>query len=214
MNRNRTYRTVSKDCENCGSIFSFQHSIGMKKTVCSDACMTEKRAKNKVIRQAKLPNCSVEGCKTKATRVGCGMCETHFYRLRRTGSTKDPVFKNWTKATNGYIAMMDKNHFLSGRNGMMYQHRFVLFESIGTGEHSCYWCREKIEWKATGKRKLVVDHLDGNKENNSLDNLVASCHRCNASRGLFESWVRKHLDDPFLHKIFEDAKAKGLLVQN
>jgi hypothetical protein len=33
---------------------------------------------------------------------------------------------------------------------------------------------------ATGS--LVADHLDGDKFNDALDNLVPSCHTCNASR--------------------------------
>ncbi|MNV91966.1 HNH endonuclease [compost metagenome] len=58
---------------------------------------------------------------------------------------------------------------------------------------------------ARGKEKLVVDHLDNDKKNNSIDNLVPACHSCNTSRGLFANWVMKHKDDPFLAKLFVAA---------
>jgi hypothetical protein len=45
-----------------------------------------------------------------------------------------------------------------------------------------------VNWNTgarTARGSLVVDHLDGNKTNNHLENLVPSCHRCNCSRSRF-----------------------------
>ena len=71
-------------------------------------------------------------------------------------------------ATNGYAKA--------------YEHRLVLFEKIGDGEHTCHWCNKAIYWSGPKSRKIVADHLDGNEWNNSPDNLVSSCWRCNFAR--------------------------------
>ena len=51
--------------------------------------------------------------------------------------------------------------------------------------------------------------LDGNKQNNSLSNLVPACNPCNSARGLFMAWVRAHKDDPYLWAMYEAARAAG-----
>lgn len=64
--------------------------------------------------------------------------------------------------------------------GKLWAHRVALYDKIGPGSHACFHCQEPVEW-TFGIRKggLVVDHLDGDKRNNSPENLVPSCNRCN-----------------------------------
>lgn len=160
-------------------------------------------------RTRNLPDrlCTVYGCVSVANRKAHGWCEMHYGRMRRNGNFDPPFVGKWTEASHGYMVRQDGSHPLSGKNGLLYQHRAVLFEAIGGGVHSCHWCRAEIEWKAKGGRKLVVDHIDGHKRNNVPGNLVPSCHRCNATRGLFQKWVMEHRDDPFLWALFEQARA-------
>jgi hypothetical protein len=111
----------------------------------------------------------------------------------------DKVHGNVWVTTHGYaVESFNSLHPTATGNGAAYLHRKVLYDAIGPGEHPCNWCGTIVEWFAQGERKLVVDHLDNDKLNNERSNLVASCHRCNATRGLFMSWVLKHQDDPFL----------------
>lgn len=142
--------------------------------------------------------CSVEGCDKPARSPGGKMCEMHYYRVRRTGSTEiDTERKGYTLTSHGYISVYDKEHPLSFK-GRVYEHRKILFDKIGWGPHPCYWCGAKVDWKPgekTSKGSLVVDHLNGNKKDNSAGNLIPSCHRCNSMRGLFQSWVIEHGED-------------------
>lgn len=152
--------------------------------------------------------CGVEGCENRARTRGGKLCEKHYYRNYLHGSTDDPVPNdgNVPKPTShGYSYVLVKDHPISPKSGVLYEHRMVLYDAIGPGPHACNWCGTRIDWGASGDSKLVVDHLDNDKQNNVLENLKPSCSRCNSNRGLFTSWVVQHKDDPFLAKIFAEA---------
>lgn len=150
--------------------------------------------------------CSIDGC-GRPSRTVCGnLCETHYYRRYRTGTTGDPVFGRKFVASHGYVISYSPGHQMAGKTGVLYEHRKVLFDSIGGETHACHWCGCDVSWSVKhGKGKLVVDHLDNNKENNLINNLVPTCNTCNSTRGLFMSWVLKHQNDPFLLKLFKAA---------
>lgn len=154
-----------------------------------------------------IPQCSVDGCANLARSGVNRYCEMHYYRIRRNGNLKGRTPAPPRLNDDGYMVRCCKGHPVAAKGGQLYVHREVLFAHIGSGAHECHWCKREIEWGLTGRRKLVVDHLDGNKANNALSNLVPSCHQCNANRGLFQSWVAKHRDDPFLWTLYQQAKA-------
>lgn len=69
--------------------------------------------------------------------------------------------------------------------GKVYEHRLVLFDKIGPWDHECYWCKKSIRWgNDCDADVIVVDHLDGNEWNNTPENLVPSCRRCNIQRSI------------------------------
>ena len=78
-------------------------------------------------------------------------------------------------------------HPLADCQGCVAEHRLVLWDKIGPGEHKCRWCDRRISWDATigsrDPRPLVPDHLDGNRLNNAPENLVEACNPCNVMRG-------------------------------
>lgn len=150
--------------------------------------------------------CSIDGCESKSRTIEGKLCEAHYYRRRRTGSTDDPVYGRKYVASHGYVISYSPTHPMAAKSGTLYEHRLNLFNAIGGGTHQCHWCKQYVSWDIrSGKHKLVVDHLDNNKLNNEVDNLVPACHACNSSRGLFASWATKHKDDPFLLRLFMAA---------
>lgn len=68
-------------------------------------------------------------------------------------------------------------HPLSGDNGVVQEHRKVLYDKIGPGFHPCHWCGKQISWGGSGG--INVDHLNGVKDDNRSENLVVSCCLCN-----------------------------------
>jgi hypothetical protein len=89
-------------------------------------------------------------------------------------------------AGHGYIAAFRPDHPLAQRTGWQYEHRIVLYDMIGAGEHPCHWCGKALSWKinynAADNRGLGVDHLDRDRTNNTVANLVPSCRSCNNAR--------------------------------
>jgi hypothetical protein len=148
--------------------------------------------------------CSIDGCASHArTRFG-RYCEVHYYRFYRNGTYDKVLKRNRTISEHGYVRHPDPTHPVASGNGHLYEHRMVCYDATGPGSHPCHWCGRTVTWGAKGAEKLVVDHLDNNKLNNSTDNLKPACNRCNARRGLLMAWVRDHKDDPWLRRMLED----------
>jgi hypothetical protein len=84
-------------------------------------------------------------------------------------------------------------HPLASESGNIPYHRFVLYHSLGKPDVTpCHWCGYFLPWKTTQGHALGsvvnVDHLDADTNNNSPENLAASCWWCNANR----IWAEKH----------------------
>ena len=123
--------------------------------------------------------CSVEDCDIYANRVGHGWCEKHYGRFRRHGSTGlAPNHKDCKlEHTGGYLLVYAPKHPLA-KSARLYEHRFVYYNEHGEGPFDCFHCGVEVRWD-----NLHIDHLDDNKKNNSLSNLVSSCPSCNKTRG-------------------------------
>lgn len=82
---------------------------------------------------------------------------------------------------SGYVALtMQYEHPLAVGNSEVLEHRAVLYSEIGPGSHNCHWCGIQVSWGCG----LVVDHLNGDRVDNTPENLVPSCDSCNLVRGM------------------------------
>lgn len=123
--------------------------------------------------------CTVNDCNVQAKARG--LCVNHYQRFTNHGTTdllKLPNPNGYVR-DNGYVVRYNKNHPVANKDGKVYVHREVLYNAIGEGPHLCHWdCGTELRWRDN----LTVDHLDSNKTNNSLENLVPSCPNCNYTR--------------------------------
>lgn len=110
----------------------------------------------------------------------------HYYRNRRHGCPLKVRAKVESSVrADGYV-LLYRSHPLASRAGVVYEHRAVLFDRIGSAPQKCHWCPKIVRWDRTHPvhdDALIVDHLDDDKANNSPANLVPSCHVCNVRRG-------------------------------
>lgn len=155
--------------------------------------------------------CSVESCGRKSHSRG--WCYPHYSRWWRSGDLRidEPIgeakMTSQTRkkisdsnrgkradgqpirgsfiSTRGYRILTGRQgHPLADSAGGLPEHRAVLYEKIGSGEHSCHWCAKPIEWGSSHRgTMLCADHLDHDPLNNDQDNLVPSCFKCNWDRG-------------------------------
>jgi len=129
--------------------------------------------------------CCVVGCNQKPRSGYSAYCETHYYRIRRNGHLNLLPMSISHVTDNGYIKIKTKTHPLSDIRGWISIHRVVLFNSIGPGKHPCHWCGKEVNFDSAYPKDLmalVVDHVDCDKTNNDLSNLVPSCCECNLRR--------------------------------
>jgi hypothetical protein len=130
--------------------------------------------------------CSVHKCKNPATRTGGRLCETHYYRERRTGSLdRSPIVGRY-EVGSGYVLLLDPKHPLAGSNGHVYEHRYVAYEVRNGVCEPCFWCGTPLNWS-----DAVVDHLNEVKDDNSPGNLVIACNPCNRARGAMVPFLRR-----------------------
>lgn len=133
--------------------------------------------------------CDVEGC--KRYHKSNGLCDLHYRRMQRTGTTDDPPPP--ILDPKRYRQRKYPGHPLAHSDERAYVHRVVLYDAIGPGSHPCHWCGKFVRWERSARKDagaLVVDHLDHNRHNNAVGNLVPACNTCNVKRTRRQSMSR------------------------
>lgn len=119
-------------------------------------------------------------------------CGAHRARLTRLGTLDLPA-RDRHKHSMGYEIIKRQGHpVATDPRGWVYEHRVVLFDSIGPGWHHCKHCGMPVSWELSYPEHpdaLVVDHLDEDRGNNDPANLVVSCAPCNLSRS--SRWIKR-----------------------
>ena len=131
--------------------------------------------------------CTEPGCdKPSRNKASAAMCKMHYHRWYRHGSTDMSAANLRTAVKTGKYRIVEMpDHPTAAPCGKAYEHRVVLYGSIGPGQHPCHWCSRPVTWDlpSTDPSGLQVDHLNNRRDDNRLENLVPSCGNCNAGRG-------------------------------
>lgn len=148
--------------------------------------MSESTGPLRAYKKPGRPPCDLAGCDQPL--YARGLCVMHYNRLRKRGEVggpgreRDPLGSGHVNEY-GYRIIKAHGHPVATSQGKAYEHRVVLYEKLGQGPHPCHWCGKRMPWKGGAAVAINVDHLDGDRLNNSPDNLVASCLDCNTKRG-------------------------------
>lgn len=77
-----------------------------------------------------------------------------------------------------------EDHPLARKGSTINEHRLILWDKIGPGQHACHHCGRMLTWGLAADSEhgeaLWIDHLDRNPKNNDPENLAPSCQPCNA----------------------------------
>lgn len=193
-------------CSACSQAFTYRSASDRKRRFCS---APECQATRLRTLAGGTAMCVSEGCPNERV-YRSGLCNSCYYRKRRTGTTDRRVYAYRSRHSSGYVCIQQSDHPMSV-NGHVFEHRKVLYDAIGPGPHPCHWCQRLVDW-IKGKcvdGAVVPDHLDGDKANNALTNLVPSCNPCNSRRGMLMKWVQAHKDDPILWAMYEEARKQS-----
>lgn len=127
--------------------------------------------------------CKVDGCDREAHYKAAQMCQKHYFRQWRYGTTdttRAGKAKRRQESPQGYQWVYMPDHPLRHKNGSyVAEHRAVLYAAIGPGPMNCELCGCGLTWDT-----CKVDHIDNNVRNNARDNLRPTCNTCNTQRGV------------------------------
>lgn len=177
-------------CVHCGKIWEYRYGPGHGRMYCSKKCgQAVAERKRLELKKRDLPLCKHIGCNRKATRIEAGLCDACYCQKRRTGSLERVLRVGRTVNKQGYVSICDPQHPLFNKTQhSVSEHRKVYYDASGGMDPDCYWCGADLRWAdvdAGGNKKssVVIDHLNENKTDNRIENLVASCNKCNRARG-------------------------------
>lgn len=169
----------TRACKGCGNDFDYEVRPGMDRLYCSRRCADTVRSQK--WNERPKPDCTVDGCGKPAANLTCGFCHAHYARMRRKGHLDLAQPPRLIGHSHGYKLLYAPKHALGTdcQQSRVYEHRAVYHAEHGDGPFDCYHCGVEVDWS-----NLHIDHLNDDRADNRLDNLVASCPTCNQKRGV------------------------------
>lgn len=133
--------------------------------------------------------CKVEGCDRDARYKADRLCQKHYFRKRRYGTTElkrvvDAIAKGYsrkyriTMPGKGYQRLYEPDHPLADKSGTVSEHRMVVFDRYGRNLPPCEICGKPMSWDDD----IHIDHRDDDVTNNHINNLRPLCRPCNTFR--------------------------------
>jgi 5-methylcytosine-specific restriction endonuclease McrA len=125
--------------------------------------------------------CKVDDCGRPARYKAACLCQKHYFRVRRYGTTETTkVGKGRDRYVTpaGYVYVRRPEHPLAIKNGLVAEHRAVVYDDLGPGPMNCELCGVVVTWE-----RVHIDHIDETTENNVRTNLRPTCNACNTQRG-------------------------------
>lgn len=114
-------------------------------------------------------NCSVEGCARERKSKRSDYCSLHYMRVWRYGRTSLREDVKPKLEPSGYV-----------RVGSEREHRKVFKKAYAEIVPDCWGCGKPLSWDM-GKA-MHIDHINEDKSDNRIENLRASCWKCNVRR--------------------------------
>lgn len=162
-------------CEKCGKVMLEKYGSGR---FCSRACANSRD-------KSDIAKTSIRVTQTPKIYI-CEHCGKEFYKQKGSGKF---CCKECVAAHRGkihYEEYLADNSIAWGIKNMQQYKKYFLEEQ----NHCCAICGMKDEWN--GKQLVfILDHIDGNADNNNRDNLRLVCPNCDSQLDTFKSKNKK-----------------------
>ena len=125
--------------------------------------------------------CKVDDCGNSVRYKAACLCQKHYFRLRRYGTTdtiKVGKGRDRYVTPSGYVRIRRPGHPLANKDGLVSEHRAVVYDDLGPGPMCCELCGVTVTWET-----VHIDHIDNTTDNNVRSNLRPTCNACNTKRG-------------------------------
>lgn len=125
--------------------------------------------------------CKVTDCGSEARYKSACLCQKHYFRQWRYGATETTKVgkgRNRYVMPDGYIHVRRPGHPLANKNGLVSEHRAIVYDDLGPGPMNCELCGVEVTWS-----NVHIDHIDNSTDNNVRANLRPTCNSCNTQRG-------------------------------
>lgn len=133
------------------------------------------------------PICCIQDCPNPARSYSAELCPKHYHRQYRHGNANLSYRRSGIGKANAtqYRRVLRRGHPLADKYNRLWEHRAVLYDSIGPGPARCHYCQLALSWSVDkfDPSALQVDHLNARRDDNRPENLVPCCRRCNVARG-------------------------------
>ena len=162
-------------CEKCGKIMLEKYGSGR---FCSRACANS-RDKSGVAKT------SIRVTKSPKVYI-CENCGKEFFKQKGSGKFCCSECAAAYRIAAHYNEYLKDNSIAWGQRNMQQYKKHFLEEQ----NHCCAICGMKDEWN--GKQLVfILDHIDGNADNNNRDNLRLVCPNCDSQLDTFKSKNKK-----------------------
>lgn len=124
--------------------------------------------------------CTAENCTKDAIYKTAGLCQKHYFRVRRAGVCAPEKERKERRfiTPNGYVRVCQPTHPLADKQGYVFEHRAVAWDARNGVCGSCELCEKPEAWET-----CHVDHCDDDRQNNDPGNVRVLCRGCNVMRG-------------------------------
>ena len=162
-------------CEKCGKIMIEKYGSGR---FCSRACANSRD-------KSGLAKASIRV--TQASKIYiCEHCGKEFYKQKGNGKFCCAECAAAYRGKMHYEKYLADNSIAWGQKNMRQYKKYFLDEQ----NHHCAICGMKDEWNGK-KLVFILDHIDGNADNNNRDNLRLICPNCDSQLDTFKSKNKK-----------------------
>ena len=129
--------------------------------------------------------CRVDGCDNEAMYKAKQLCQKHYFREMRNGTTEILNRKRKDKCLDGqgYVMLYKPNHPIATKNGLIREHRYVAYEKYKDKEIMANEVKRKKEYE---NKKVLVGYNGSDEKEVTMTKLKENINEIRDNRSTFK----------------------------